>query len=138
MLTVEAIETIRRAYFRAHKSVRAIAREQQHGRRAIREAIAGTDPAPRRYRLTKPKRRRVLDPVAPLIDAWLTEDQQAPRKQRHTAKRVYDRLVREHHFAGSERRIREFVRDWKRAHRADGTATGFIPLAYGPGAEAQC
>ena len=138
MLTVEEIETIRRAYFREHKSVRAIAREQQHGRRIIREAIAETAAGPRRYRLTKQKRRRVLDPVTPLIDTWLTEDQQAPKKQRHTAKRVYDRLVGEHHFAGSERRVREYVREWKRAHRGDGAGTSFIPLAYAPGAEAQC
>jgi transposase len=139
MLTVEEIEAIRRAYFREHKGVRAIAREQQHGRRAVRAAIAGTDPAPRRYRLTKQKRRRVLDPVAPIIDRWLTEDAQAPRKQRHTSKRVYDRLVGEHDFAGSERRIREYVHEWKRTHRTNGhDVTGFVPLAYAPGAEAQC
>lgn len=141
MLTVEDIEAIRRAYYREGKSVRAIAREQQHGRRVIREAIAGKAPGPRRYSLTKPKKRWVLDPVVAIIDQWLTEDQQAPMKQRHTAKRIYDRLVGEHAFAGSERRIREYVREWKRAHRQDGGAdalSGFIPLAYAPGAEAQC
>jgi transposase len=138
MLTVEEIEAIRRAYYREHRSVRAIAREQQHGRRVIREAIAGTTPGPRRYRLTKPKRRWVLDPVVATIDRWLAADGAAPRKQRHTAKRVYDRLVAEHGFAGSERRIREYVREWKRARRSDDAAAGFIPLAYAPGAEAQC
>src|SRR5919202_766990 len=109
MLTVEEIEAIRRAYYREHQSVRAIARAQQHGRRVIREAIAGTSPPPRRYRLTKQKRRRVLDPVSGLIDQWLAQDQVAPKKQRHTAKRIYDRLVQEHQFTGSERRIREYV-----------------------------
>ena len=136
MLTVEEIEAIRRAYYREHRSVRAIAREQQHGRRVVREAIAGTSPGPRRYRLTRPKRRWVLDPVTPLIDAWLEADRGAPRKQRHTAKRVYDRLVAEHRFAGSERRVREYVTEWRRAHRSE--AAGFVPLAYAPGAEAQC
>ena len=117
MLTVDEIETIRRAYFREHQSVRAIARSQQHGRRVIREAIAGTAVAPRRYHLTKQKRRRVLDPVSAIIDGWLTADGTVPRKQRHTAKRVYDRLVAEHHFTGSERRIREYVHEWRRTHR---------------------
>jgi hypothetical protein len=43
MLTVEQIETIRRAYSHEHKSVRAIARELGHGRRVVREAIAGDE-----------------------------------------------------------------------------------------------
>jgi transposase len=136
MLTVEQIEAIRRAYYHEHKSVRAIARDLGHGRRVVREAIAGTTPQPRRYRLTKRKARPVLDPVVALIDAWLVADEAAPRKQRHTAKRVYDRLVAEHGFGGSERIIRQYVQTWKRAHQPDGYA--FLPLAYAPGAEAQC
>jgi transposase len=136
MLTVEQIEHIRQAYYRDHKSVRAIAREQQHGRRAVREAIAETAPAPRHYQLRVRKRWPVLDPVVGIMDAWLRADQDAPRKQRHSAKRVYDRLVAEHGFGGSERRVREYVHAWKQAHRS--AAVGFVPLAYAPGAEAQC
>ncbi len=48
MLTVEQIEQIRRAYYCEHKSVRAIAREQSHGRRVIREGISGSSAGPRR------------------------------------------------------------------------------------------
>jgi len=136
MLTVEDIEAIRRAYYCAQKSVRAIAREQHHHRRVVREAIAGTRPEPRRYQRCKPKARPVLEPVLHLIDAWLTADQEAPRKQRHTAKRIYDRLQEEHGFSGSERTVREYVAAWRQAHRSD--ATGYLPLAYAPGAEAQC
>ncbi len=135
MLTVEQVEQIRRAYYCEHKSVRAIAREQGHGRRVIREAIAGKSPSPRRYRLREAKPRPVIGPVAPIIDAWLEQDRSAPRKQCHTAKRVYDRLVAEHGFGGSERQIREYVRAWKKAHEGD---VAFVPLAYSPGAEAQC
>lgn len=136
MLKVEQIETIRRAYYHEHKSVRAIARQLGHGRRVVREAIAGAHPQPRRYRLTKRKARPTLDPVVAIIDAWLAADQAAPRKQRHTAKRVYDRLVTEHGFAGSERIVRQYVRAWRQTH--EGGAAGFVPLAYAPGAEAQC
>jgi transposase len=136
MVTVEQIEEIRRAYYREHKSVRAIAREQGHGRRVVREVLAGAQPSPRRYHLRVQKRRPVLDPVVGLMEGWLSADQAAPRKQRHTAKRVYDRLVAEQGFTGSERRVREYVAAWKRLHRADGL--GFVPLAYTPGAEAQC
>jgi transposase len=137
MLTVEQIETIRRAYYHEHKSVRAVARELGHGRRVVREAIAGASPQPRRYRLTKRKARPTLDPVVAIIDAWLAADQAAPRKQRHTAKRVYDRLVAEHGFAGSERIVRQYVQAWKRAHQPE-AGSSFVPLAHAPGAEAQC
>jgi transposase len=136
MLTVEQIEAIRRAYYHEQKSVRAIARELGHGRRVVREAIAGTHPQPRRYRLTKRKARPVLDPVVAIIDAWLAADGTAPRKQRHTAKRIYDRLVAEHGFTGSETVVRGYVRAWKRAHASD--RPSFLPLAHAPGAEAQC
>lgn len=136
MLTVEQIEAIRRAYYHEHQSVRAIARTQQHGRRVVREAIRGERPGPRRYRLRMRKRRPVLDPVRGIIDAWLAADQTAPRKQRHTAKRIHDRLVAEYGFGGSERQVRAYVQEWKAAHRSDGV--GFVPLAYAPGQEAQC
>ncbi|OZG59269.1 integrase, partial [Bifidobacterium lemurum] len=51
-----------------------------------------------------PARRRVksvLDGYKPLIDSWLEADRLMPRKQRHTAKRVHDRLRDEHGFTGS-------------------------------------
>lgn len=136
MLTVDDIEAIRRAYYVEEKSVRAIARELRHGRRVIREAIAGAAPRPRRYRLTRRKPRPVLDAVVAVIDGWLEADRAAPRKQRHTAKRVYDRLVAEHGYTGCESGVRRYVREWKRAHAPDGES--FLPLAYAPGAEAQC
>jgi len=136
MRTVEHIEEIRRAYYHEKKSIRAIAREQGHGRDVIRAAIAGTAPAPPRYRLRHAKRQPVRETIAPLVDAWLEADREAPRKQQHTAKRVYQRLVAEQGYTGSERTVRLYVQTWKKAHRSE--AVGFVPLAYAPGAEAQC
>jgi transposase len=78
----------------------------------------------------------VLDPVTTTIDGWLDDDQTAPRKQRHSAKRVYDRLVAEHGFTGSERIVRQYVQAWKRAQQPSGEV--FLPLGYAPGSEAQC
>lgn len=136
MLTVEEIEQIRRAYYCGQKSIRAIAREQHHHRRVVREAIAGTSPPPRQYRRQRPRPRPVVGPVSQLIDAWLSADRDAPPKQRHTAKRIFDRLVAEYSYQGKERAVREYVHDWKQAHRSEGI--GFVPLAHAPGAEAQC
>lgn len=135
MLTVDEIETIRRAYYVEQQSIRAIAKDQHHHRRVVREAVGGASP-PRQYRLRQPKPRPVLDPVRQQVDGWLEGDADAPRKQRHTAKRIYDRLVEEQRFGGSERIVRAYVEAWKREHQRDGQ--GFIPLAYAPGAEAQC
>ncbi len=135
MLTVDEIETIRRAYYVEQQSIRAIAKDQHHHRRVVREAVGGASP-PRQYRLRQPKPRPVLDPVRTQMDGWLEGDTGAPRKQRHTAKRIFDRLVDEQGFLGSERIVRAYVEAWKREHQRDGQ--GFIPLAYAPGAEAQC
>ncbi len=136
MLTVDDIEQIRRAHYCEHKSIRAIAREQHHHRRVIREALAGTSPGPRRYRQQRPRPRPVIGRVMQVIDAWLETDRHAPAKQRHTAKRIYDRLVQEHGYRGKERAVRAYVHDWKQRHQ--GNAGGYVPLAYAPGAEAQC
>ena len=136
MLAVDDIERIRRAYYVEHKSIRRIAQEQRHHRRVVREAIKGASPSPRRYRPRTPRARPLLDGVTPLIEQWLEADQEAPRKQQHTAKRIYDRLVSEHGYTGKERSIRAYVQGWKKEQH--GAALGFLPLAYAPGAEAQC
>jgi hypothetical protein len=71
----------------------------------------------------------VLDPVRDFIDQILIDDQKAPRKQRHTAHRIYERLCADfsnHPIA--ERTAREYVQFWKLDH---GKAGGeiFIPQA---------
>ncbi len=63
-------------------------------------------------------------------------DREGPPKQRHTAKHIFNRLVEEHGYAGKECAIREYVHDWKQAHRSE--AVDYLPLAYAPEAEAQC
>ena len=54
-----------------------------------------------------------MGPLKPIIDGWLTADRAAPRKQRHTARRVWERLVDEHGAQVSERAVRGYVRDAK-------------------------
>lgn len=55
------------------------------------------------------KRRWVMGPYQAMIDSWLLEDKNLPRNQRHTAKRIYDRLIKDYGFAGAERTVREYV-----------------------------
>ena len=57
-----------------------------------------------------PKRGSRLDPHHQVIDEWLRDDLDAPRKQRHTAKRIFDRLLGERHATGlSYWMVREYV-----------------------------
>jgi transposase len=56
----------------------------------------------------------VLDPWKPIIDAWLEADKDAPKKQRHTARRVYQRLIEEHGADVGESTVRRYVGAKKR------------------------
>ena len=61
-----------------------------------------------------------LDPYKPLIGKWLEADRFMPRKQRHTARRVYDRLVEEQGFDGSYQIVQRYVKRWRQEHRLPG------------------
>jgi transposase len=130
VLKVDQKEQIRRAFYIEGKSIRQIAREQHHCRRTVRAAIR--DGSPSRYKLTKPRSMPVLGPYVAFIDDWLARDQLSPPKQRHTARRIYHRLVEEHGYSGGESTVREYVhkhRIWQ--------SQVFIPLSYEPGEDAQ-
>jgi hypothetical protein len=60
----------------------------------------------------------VLDVWKPTIDAWLEADREAPRKQRHTARRVWQRLVDEHHADVGESTVRRYVAEVRRRQPA--------------------
>src|SRR5215204_3722413 len=80
------------------------------------------------YRRSKPPVRPKLDPLLPVIDRILQEDQGRPRKQRHTARRIFQRLVAEHGFAGGETIVKDYVRE----RRLRGQEM-FVPLVHSPG-----
>src|SRR4051812_16967508 len=88
-------------------------------------------PEPPGYHRTAPRPRPRLDPFLPVIHQILEDDKKAPRKQRHTARRVFERLRDEHGYTGGLTIVKEAV-----AARKLRTAEVFIPLAHRPG-EAQ-
>lgn len=138
MLRVEEIEQIRQAYYREGKSIRSFHRrtkELHHSRRAIREALQ--DAGPREYRQLEPRPSPVLGPFVPLIEQWLREDQQRPKKQRHTAHRIWKRLHDEHEFIGAESTVRRYVRENRPFSSGARAQAAMIPLAYRPGEDAQ-
>lgn len=130
MLTVDQFELIRRKHFIDGMSRRAIARELGHSRKTIKKALQ--HPVPPGYQRTRPVSRPVMDRFAGIVDAWLEEDHQRPRKQRHTARRIYERLRDEHGFPGSASTVRRYVAKAEVCQKEV-----FMPLAYEPGEEAQ-
>ena len=82
------------------------------------------------YRRTAPVRRPKLDGFTEIIDQWLKEDLKQLRKQRHTAKRIFDRLRAEHGFSGGYTImiVKDYVREHHRRRREM-----FVPLTHPPG-----
>jgi len=94
-----------------------------HSRNTIKKAIRGE---PWGYKERAHQPFPVLDKYLTVIDAWLTGDKCSPKKQRHTARRVYNRLVEEHGYKGSESTVRRYVRFVKMALGID-MPCAFIP-----------
>lgn len=130
MLKVEEYGRIRRAY-RDGMGIREIARTFGHSRRKIRQVLA--EPEPRPYTLSQPRPRRVLTAAhQDWIEATLQADEEAPRKQRHTAAQLFRRLRDEEAYVGSYDQVRRYVL----ARRGRERET-FLPLAYTPGQRAE-
>jgi transposase len=138
MSKVDLFAAIRRDS-RAGLSVRALARKYQVSRRTVRSALSSAWPAPRK---PMPPRPSKLDPFKPVIDDILRADLDAPRKQRHTVKRIYDRLIAEHDMHDvSYAVVRAYVADRKpkiRVEAGRGPVNVFFPQTHRPGAEALC
>src|SRR5436190_6186400 len=91
---VELFEQIRRDCEREALSIRELGRRHGVHRRAVRQALAAALSPPRKLPVGRPAPK--LGAYRPVIDEWLVADREAPRKQRHTAKRIWERLVSEH------------------------------------------
>jgi transposase len=140
---VELYAAIRYDWQRNKMSIRGLADKYSVHRRTVREAVGSPVPPPRKC---PPRSMPVLDQVRGLIDAMLVEDLSAPRKQRHTAKRVFERLRGEHGAAVSYSYVAKYVHRRRpqiaveaaaRAAAGSGVVDGFVPQQHPPGAEAE-
>jgi len=132
---VELFEQIRREYEHGGGTIRGIAKKLGIHRRMVREAMADAIPRERKVALrSKPK----VEPVVGFIDAILQADRKAPRKQRHTAHRIWGRIHGEmpEVNAIAESTIRRYVRERKIQLQLLEHET-FIPQSYSWGSEAQ-
>jgi len=123
---VEVYAAVRRFVFIEGRSRREAARVFGVSRETVLKMCRFS--LPPGYTRTKPVGKPKLGPLLPVIDAILEADRTAPVKQRHTAKRIFERLRDEHGFAGGY----TVVKDHVRLCRARGRET-FVPLAHPPG-----
>ena len=127
---MEMYARVRRACMVEGMGVREAAREFGLHRDTVRKMLKYSIPPG--YRRSKPVRRPKLEPYIGVIEGILEEDRGAPKKQRHTVKRIYDRLREEHGFTGGYTIVKDYVRERRRR-----TREMFVPLAHPPG-HAQC
>ena len=129
MFAVESYAAVRRFVFVEGHSRREAARVFGLNRETVAKMCRFS--LPPGYTRSKPAEKPKLGPLLPTIDAILEGDRTAPVKQRHTAKRIFDRLREEHGFGGGNTIVKDYVR------RA--TLRGremFVPLTHAAG-EAQ-
>ena len=131
---MELFEQLRQEHEFGVGTIAGVATKFGVHRRMVRQAIAGALPPPHRY----PARvRPKLDAVMAFIDQVLDEDRRAPRKQRHTVRRIHRRILTEFPDAGvAESTIRNHVRTRRRAMGLIQRET-FVPQSYALGHEAQ-
>ena len=126
MYRVELYAQVRRSVFVEGLSEREAAKRFGLARGTVRKMLRYATPPG--YRRRQPARRPKLDPFTGIVDQILIDDQERPKKQRHTAKRIFDRLRDEYDFTGGYTIVKDYVRDKKL-----GGQEMFVPLVHPPG-----
>ena len=130
MYKVEMYLRVRRACMIDGMSIREASREFSLHRDTVRKMLAHS--VPPGYRRRKPPTRPKIGSYTGVIDRILEDDLNRPRKQRHTAKRIHERLRDEYGFDGGYTIVKDYVREHRRR-----TREMFVPLVHPPG-HAQC
>jgi transposase len=126
---MEMWSEIRRRVLTGELTKRAACREYDLHWETLEKILAHVEPPG--YRRTKPRHKPKIEPFLPIIGEILESDRKAPKKQRHTAQRIWERLRDEHGFTGKPTIVKDAVRAWRNGHQEV-----FLPLSHRPG-EAQ-
>ncbi|MFH1215480.1 MAG: IS21 family transposase [Pseudomonadota bacterium] len=117
----EFIRTAHRVY---GKNISELVRATGHSRNTVKKAIRGE---PWGYKEREKQVFPVLGSYLSIIEGWLKQDKEQPKKQRHTARRIYNRLQSEHDYQGSESNVRRYVRMARLNLGLDLSCQVFIP-----------
>jgi transposase len=126
MYGVDLYRRVRLACHREGLSRREAARRFGIDSKTVTKMLAFS--VPPGYRRSGPPRRPKLDPFTGIIDRILEDDQGSHRKQRHTPKKIFERLRDEHGFTGGQTIVKDYVRERRRRSREM-----FVPLTHPPG-----
>lgn len=107
---MEMYEYIRFSHYTLGHSIRKINRMTGLDRKTVRRALDGVSPG---YQIQSPRKKVVIGPYIDLIKDWLILDKKTPKKQRHTATRIHERLCTEHDFNGSLSTVTAAIRQLK-------------------------
>ncbi len=130
---MDQYELIRTGFRVYDKNISELARVTGHSRNTIKKAIRGEAWG---YQKRKNQPFPVLSPYLSIIDEWLVADKNQPKKQRHTARRVYHRLVAEQGYSGGESTVRRYVKNAK-IHFGLNSSGAFVPCDPEAGFEAE-
>lgn len=130
MITVGILAKIRRMYFREKVPLREIARRTGLSRNTVRRWLRQTDAVEPKY----PKRvsPSVIDDWAAQLTGWLRADSHRPKRDRRTARFMFE-AIRAEGYAGSYGRVSAFVRRWHEEQAEAPRRKAFVPLAFEPG-----
>jgi len=117
---------IRRKVLVEGASKRSILRDYGIGHQALAKILA--NPEPPGYQMAEVRQKPVIGPHLGTIEAILADDRQAPPKQRHTARRIFERLRDEHGYAGCYSQVQTAVMRAKQYSKE-----AFVPLSHPPG-----
>jgi transposase len=123
---MELWSQIRRRVRTGDISMRQACSEYHLNFRTIRKIVRQPEPSP--FHAPSPRPKPILGPFLAIVHQIIDEDRHAPPKQRHTARRIYERLRDEHGYPGCPSIVRDAVRAYKQSQ-----AEVFVPLLHPPG-----
>ena len=131
MLNMAQIHYIKDLYENEDLSLREIARRTQHSFTTVQKYAYQEDWSEDTLPNVAPEDYPILGAYIPYINEWMEADRKVPRKQRHTARRIYDRLCKEKGYTGSYSSVKRYVRKKRFVMRTG--QTGFLPIDHPAG-----
>lgn len=134
MIKMAQVKYIKHLYENEDKSLREISQITDLSFQTVQKYAYQSDWNVEQLPNTAPKDYPALGQYIPTVNKWLEEDTRQPRKQRHTATRIFNRLQKECGFTGSYSSVKEYVR--KKKYVMKSQAAGYLPLSH-PMAQAE-